>query len=131
MSRTTKRVLICEDNLALNSVVRINLERAGYQVATAYNGQEGWQILQQQEINLVITDEQMPQLSGRELCRRMRESPQHADIPVIMFTAKNLELDQDALRSELGIAETFPKPFSPTKLVEGARRVLEHRKALV
>lgn len=131
MSRATKRVLICEDNPALNHVVRINLERAGYQVVTACNGQEGWRILQQQDVDLVITDENMPQLSGRRLCELMRESPPHADIPVIMFTAKNLELDQDCLRSDLGIVETFPKPFSPSKLVEGARRVLEHRKTLV
>src|SRR5438034_5240152 len=108
-----KQVLVVEDNIALGAVVRFNLEQAGFQVALARNGREGWGLIQKRDFDLVVTDYQMPEMSGAELCEQMRQHPQYAQIPVLLLTAKGLELDLPQLREELGIFDVFLKPFSP------------------
>ncbi len=112
------RILLAEDNLALLQVTKFNLQRAGYEVVAAADGWEAWQALQQQEFDAVISDEQMPRMTGRELCEKMRASDAHRHIPIILLTAKCLELDHGRLESELGITRVLGKPFSPRQLVE-------------
>lgn len=118
MQRNTKHILVVDDNLALNGVIRFNLERAGFKVSVAPNGADAWAKLQQQRFDLVVTDYQMPELTGYELCQRMRQDDRNAEIPVVLLTAKELELDLPRLREDLGILEVFPKPFSPRELVQ-------------
>jgi len=118
------RILLAEDNLALLQVTKFNLQRAGYEVVPAADGREAWQTLQQEEFDAVITDEQMPRMTGRELCETMRASEAHRYIPVIFLTAKCLELDHSRLESELGVSRVLGKPFSPRDLVEIVGQVL-------
>ena len=113
-----KRVLVAEDNAALAAVVRFHLERAGLQVDLARNGRDAWDLLQTRDYPVVITDQQMPELSGSEICRRMRHDPRLAHVPVLMVTAKSLELEHAKLRDELGVLEVLAKPFSVVQLVE-------------
>ena len=113
-----KRVLAAEDNAALLGVVRFNLEKAGFEVQTARNGRLAWEALEQSPFDLVVTDQQMPELTGEELCRRMRSDARFVDVPVIMLTAKCLELNRAMLRDELRIFEVLSKPFSPRELVQ-------------
>ncbi len=117
MTGGAKKILVAEDNLALAGVLQFNLERAGFQVTVAKNGREAWDFAQNDLFDLVVTDHQMPELTGVELCQRMRQDERYAQTPVIMLTAKGLELDLARLRDELGVAAALPKPFSPIEVI--------------
>lgn len=119
-----RRILIAEDNIALALVVRLHLEHAGFHAVIARNGKEAWEHLQQAPFDLLVTDQQMPELSGEEVCMRLRNEPRLADLPVIMLTAKGLELEHAQLRMALGVHEVVAKPFSPRELVEKVEQVL-------
>ena len=112
-----KHILVAEDNPALLHVVRFTLEKAGFQVAVARNGRQAWEFLEEQCYDLVVTDQQMPEMTGLDLCARMRQTARHAQTPVVFLTAKGLELDSVRLKEELGVVALFPKPFSPRRLV--------------
>jgi CheY-like chemotaxis protein len=117
MSHDVKQILVAEDNPALLEIMRFTLEQAGFQVTTAVNGREASELLDAQCYDLIITDHQMPELSGWDLCVRMREDTTHAHTPVIFLTAKSLELGAARLKDELGVVATFAKPFSPRELI--------------
>jgi CheY-like chemotaxis protein len=120
----SKRILVAEDNAALALVVRFHLERAGFHVTSARNGREAWNLLQHEDFDLLITDQQMPELSGCEVCHLMRREPRLAHLPVILLTAKGLELEHNWVREELKVQVLLPKPFSPRELVEKAENCL-------
>jgi two-component system alkaline phosphatase synthesis response regulator PhoP len=124
LSQCEQRVLVAEDNAALAAVVRFHLERAGLQVDLARNGREAWNLLQDRSYAVVITDQQMPEMSGTEVCTLMRSDPRLASVPVLMLTAKSLELDSSRLREELGVRELVAKPFSVCELTETVRGCL-------
>ena len=111
-----RRVLVVEDNLALCGVVRFNLERAGFEVTQARNGREAWALLEQGDFDAVVTDFQMPEMDGGELCRLMRDYGRHQQTPVVLLTAKQLEIDLPKLEREFGVVQAFAKPFSPHEL---------------
>lgn len=117
-------VLIAEDNPAMALVVQFNLERAGFEAVVADHGEEAWELLQNRNFDLVVTDQQMPKLSGRELLERMRQQDSTRSTPVILLTAKGLEMDVRRLQEELAIAAVFLKPFSPRALVQEIRQCL-------
>ena len=115
------RVLVVEDNSALANVLRFNLVRSGFEVAVARNGREAWDNLQNSPADLIIADHQMPEMSGIELCQLIRQHEEMRHIPFILVTAKQLELDIERIRSELGITRTFSKPFSPAAIINAVR----------
>jgi CheY-like chemotaxis protein len=117
------RVLVAEDDPALRNVIRVSLQGAGFEVIACRDGQEALSRLDQQPIDMLVTDMQMPRMSGLELCEKLRSDCRHRDLPVLMLTAKGLELDIDSLRADLGVAEVMFKPFSPREL---ARSVARH-----
>jgi CheY-like chemotaxis protein len=113
------RILVAEDNPALAGVVRFNLEQAGLIVTLARNGREAWEALDRgDQIELVLTDQQMPEMNGLELCQKIREDGRFAKLPIIMLTAKGLELEVNRLRDEMGVQEVVSKPFSPRELTK-------------
>ncbi len=120
----TKRVLLCDDEIHILRAAEFKIKRAGYSVRTASDGEEAWQLLQDQIPDMVITDCQMPRLDGLGLVRRMREDPRTAGVPVLMLTAKGLELRHGDLASELGILEVVAKPFSPRELLARVDSIL-------
>jgi len=117
MTAAAKRILVAEDNSAFAAVIRFSFERAGYHVTVACNGREAWDHFQRERFDLVVTDQQMPEMTGCELAARIRQSEDHSQIPVILLTAKRWELELPRLTEELGVTSVFPKPFSPRKLV--------------
>jgi two-component system phosphate regulon response regulator PhoB len=118
MTSSGHHILVVEDNPALSRVVQLVLGKAGYRVSAACNGQEAWDFVQQNPVDLVVTDQQMPVMAGVELCRKLRNDERFAGLPVVLLTAKGLELDMPALRDELNISGAFAKPFSPAALAE-------------
>jgi len=124
MESPTAKVLIAEDNAALSRVIEFTLSKAGYQVTQAANGRIAWEHAQREQFDVVLTDQQMPEMTGIELCGRLRDSEQYANTPVVLLTAKGLELELPQLCEELGIAATFPKPFSPSQVLRTVQELL-------
>lgn len=114
-------MLVVEDNSALAHVVKFNLERSGMHVSLARNGREAWDMLANITVDLIISDHQMPEMSGLELCRLLRGDDRFRDLPFILATAKRMEIDIDGIRDELNITQTFSKPFSPAAMVSAVR----------
>ena len=121
----SKKILLCDDEVTILRAAQFKLVRAGYDVRTASDGQEGFEAIQEEMPDLLISDYQMPRLDGLGLIRRLRESEATANLPVILLTAKGLELSHEELTRELGIIRVVSKPFSPAELRELVDHALE------
>jgi len=111
------KILLVEDNVALSGVICFNLTRAGYQVTAVSNGREAIEALGRGRYDLVLSDQQMPKMTGIQLCEHIREMPDHVHTPFILLTAKCMEIDVAKLRQRLGMSAALPKPFSPSELL--------------
>ncbi len=118
MNDELKKVLIVDDNLALARVIQFAMEEAGFETVTAKNARIAYELAQETKFDLVITDQQMPEMTGLELCGHLRSMPEYVDCPINLLTAKGLELELPRLQKELGINAVFSKPFSPSALVK-------------
>ena len=117
MSERKGKILVVEDNAALSAVICFNLVRAGFEVVPATNGRAGLDLLQKGDFDLVLSDQQMPMLTGIQLCQHIRQLPGHQKTPFILLTAKCMEIDLVKLQQQLGVSAALPKPFSPSELV--------------
>jgi CheY-like chemotaxis protein len=117
--RTTAnaRILVCEDNGALSEIICFNLRRAGFEVTAVRNGQAALAALKRESFDLVLSDQQMPLMTGVQLCEAARNLPQHRHTPFILLTAKCMEIDVAMLQQTLGVTKALRKPFSPSELV--------------
>jgi two-component system, OmpR family, alkaline phosphatase synthesis response regulator PhoP len=120
---TERTILVADDESHILHVVSLKLRNAGYRVLTAHDGQEALEIAQQQRPDLLITDYHMPQLSGLELCRRLKQDQATASIPAIMLTARGYNLEP-ADTEQSGILRMLSKPFSPRHLLATVEEVL-------
>jgi len=111
------KILVCEDNSALSGVVCFNLVRAGFQVTCVSNGRLALDALEKERFDLVLSDQQMPMMTGIQLCQSLRQLPAYRRTPFILLTAKCMELDFQKLQQTLEISAALPKPFSPNELV--------------
>lgn len=117
MANGKAKILVCEDNTALSGVICFNLVRAGFQVTCVANGRLALETLQKETFDLVLSDQQMPMMTGIQLCESIRQLPAHQRTPFILLTAKCMEIDFGKLQQSLGISAALPKPFSPSELV--------------
>lgn len=117
-------ILLVEDNVALSGVICFNLTRAGYQVTAVNNGREAIEALERSRYDLVLSDQQMPKMTGIQLCEHIREMPDHVHLPFILLTAKCMEIDVAKLRQRLGMSAALPKPFSPSELLNSIEESL-------
>jgi DNA-binding response OmpR family regulator len=124
-----KRILLCDDELHILRAAEFKFKRAGYDVVCANDGQEAWEQIQECRPDIVVTDCQMPRLSGLGLAQRIRQSPATADLPVLMLSAKGFELSADQLREQFGIRHLMAKPFSPRELFARVEAVLAEQDA--
>lgn len=116
-------VLVVEDERALVELLRYNLQRAGYRVSVATDGEEALAALAEDRPDLVLLDWMLPMVSGIEICRRIRRQPATSNLPVIMLTARGEEADR--IRGlDAGADDYVGKPFSPTELLARIRAVL-------
>lgn len=118
-----RTILVADDESHILHVVSLKLKNAGYRVLTARDGQEALELAQQEKPDLLITDYHMPQLSGIELCRRLKLDPATSNIPAIMLTARGYELEP-ADTEQSGILRMLSKPFSPRHLLSTVEEVL-------
>ncbi len=116
-------ILVVEDESALVTLLRYNLEREGFRVADARDGEEALLMAREQKPDLVLLDWMLPLLSGLEVCRQMRRMPETRGVPIIMLTARGEEGDK--LRGlDSGADDYVTKPFSPSELVARIRAAL-------
>jgi two-component system phosphate regulon response regulator PhoB len=116
-------ILIVEDEQALVTLLRYNFEAAGYEVATALDGDEALMAIAERRPDLIVLDWMLPSISGLEVCRQIRRKAETRDVPVIMLTARGEEADR-VRGLDSGADDYVTKPFSPTELVARVRAVL-------
>jgi len=116
-------VLIVEDEAPLVMLLRYNLEKEGFQVCEAADGEEALVQIAERKPDVVLLDWMLPLVSGIEVCRRIRRSPETRALPVIMLTARGEE--NDRVRGlDSGADDYVVKPFSPSELVARLRAVI-------
>ncbi|EMI54579.1 response regulator [Rhodopirellula sallentina] len=112
-------ILIAEDDPVFRRLMHFTLDQEGYRVLTAPDGEQAWQRLQEGDVDLLVTDHQMPQCSGIELLHRIRTAASEGNSLVstaVLCTAKGFELDCGQLQEEFGLLAVMGKPFSPKQL---------------
>ena len=117
-----RKILACDDEAAILRLVQTNLERAGYDVATAADGREALEKLGAERPDLVILDVMMPYVDGFGILQEIRRDPATRDLPVILLTAKST--DADTLRGwQEGADSYLTKPFNPKELLAFVDRI--------
>ena len=116
-------ILIVEDELPLITLLRYNLEEAGFEVDEATNGDEALISVRERLPDLVVLDWMLPAVSGIEVCRQFRRRPETRNLPVIMLTARSEEADR-VRGLDSGADDYIAKPFSPKELIARVRAVL-------
>jgi len=123
MNMMSQKILVVEDEAPIVTLLRYNLEREGFEVLEAGDGEEAMLLAQEKNPDLILLDWMLPLLSGVEVCRQLRRAPETKAIPVIMLTARGDEGDR--IRGlNAGADDYITKPFSPSELIARIRAVL-------
>ena len=118
-----QRILICDDDPVILRLLQVNLDLEGYEVLLAHDGQEAYDVAEQEVPDLVILDIMMPRMDGLTALHRLRSQAATANIPIILLTARGLP--EDRVRGlELGADDYITKPFDITELAARVRAVL-------
>lgn len=120
---TNKKALVVDDEIHIVQVVAIKLKNNGFDVTTAENGQQALDAVKADKPDIIITDYQMPGLTGVEMVEKLRENEETKELPVIMLTARGFAIDEDK-QQELNIAACLSKPFSPREVLGCIENVL-------
>lgn len=115
-----KKVLVVDDDVKTVGLVRLYLDRDGYQVLIAYDGVEALRLARENQPDIIILDLMLPDIDGLEVCRRLRRE---SEVPIIMLTARTTDTDK-LTGLDLGADDYVTKPFSPRELVARVRAVL-------
>lgn len=116
----SKKILVVDDEAQITELITSYLEREGYQVATAADGEEALEVYRKEQPDLILLDLMLPKLNGYEVCREIRAESR---VPIIMLTARDEEPDK-IVGLELGADDYITKPFSPREVVARVRAVL-------
>lgn len=122
-STTVQQILVVDDDQSLVRVVQAYLEKAGFQVLTAYDGETALHTLRRDRPNLVVLDLMLPDRDGWDITRLVRSDPILAKTPIIMLTARADDTDK-IVGLELGADDYITKPFNPREVVARVRSVL-------
>lgn len=119
-----KKILAVDDEKHIVRLVQINLEKEGYEVATANTGREALEKVAEFQPDLIVMDVMMPEMDGLEALSRLKADPATSEIPIIMLTAK--AQDSDVFRGWQAGADLYlTKPFNPSELLTFVKRLLQ------
>ena len=121
-----RRVLVVDDEIHIVHVVAIKLRNNGYEVISAENGAEAFKMACEEKPDIIVTDFQMPVMTGLQLVEKLRKCEQTKDIPVIMLTARGFAVENES-KEKLQISEFLSKPFSPKDLLRSIEDALYQR----
>lgn len=122
------RIVVVEDEADLRDVLQLNLTAAGHEVSVAETGDGGLALVRAGKPDLVLLDLMLPDMSGLDVCRRLKSDAATREIPVVMVTAKGEEIDR-VVGFELGADDYVVKPFSTRELILRLQAVLRRRQA--
>ena len=125
-TRQTPLVLVADDDADIRALVSFRLEKAGYDVVQAADGEEALRLTRERAPDLAVLDVMMPRLTGDEVTRQIRADDATSAIPVILLTAREQEADV-ARGFEAGADDYMKKPFSPQELRARVQAILERR----
>jgi len=122
-----RRVLIVDDEEDLVKIVAFTLKHAGYDILTAYNGNEGLRAAQEEKPDLIILDLMLPKMDGYKICALLKANSKYSHIPIIIFTARAQETDKE-MSKEAGANAYISKPFEPEVLLDMVKKLLREKK---
>ena len=114
------KVLVVDDDVNIVKLIKLYLEKEGYDVITAHNGKDALELFRRDTPSIIILDIMMPEMDGNQVCREIRKV---SDVPVIMLTAKGETFDK-VLSLELGADDYMVKPFEPKELIARIKAIL-------
>lgn len=123
MEISSKTILIADDEKDLRMLVKMTLEDPAYRIVTAIDGKHALEQIRRLRPDLVILDWMMPEFTGLEVVKRLRQDPRTRNIPVVLITANDCREDQ-AEANSLGIIAYLIKPFSPLELLHLVQDIL-------
>ena len=118
-----KTILAVDDSSSLRQMVAFSLKAAGYQVVEAVDGQDGLDKAKLQNVDLVLTDQNMPRMDGIGLTKKLRDNPRFKNTPILILTTESSDQMKQAGRSA-GATGWLVKPFDPAKLIEVIKKVI-------
>jgi len=121
-----KRILLVEDEVSLSELMKIRLEANGYEVISAFDGQEALDLAKKEKPDLIILDLMLPKIDGYKVCRLLKFDSKYEKIPIIMFTARAQDSDRK-LGEEVGADAYIIKPFEPEILLSKIQEFLKSR----
>lgn len=121
-----EKILIVEDEVALSEMIKIRLEKNGYEVISAFDGVQALEMARQQNPGLIILDLMLPKIDGYKVCRMLKFDEKYKKIPIIMFTARVQESDKK-LGQEVGADAYITKPFEPEALLSKIKELLTQK----
>jgi two-component system, OmpR family, alkaline phosphatase synthesis response regulator PhoP len=119
----SKRILVADDEAHILHVVSMKLKNAGFEVITAMDGEEALELAKAEKPDMVITDLQMPIMTGLDFCKGLRMCEETKSIPAIMLTARGFDIEPEEM-SQAGISAVLAKPFSPREVLEKVNELL-------
>jgi len=125
---SAKTILVVDDESHILNVLSLKLQNAGYQVVTAADGEEGFELALQVQPDLIISDFQMPFMTGLEMCTRLRQQNKTQNTPAIMLTARGYSLTQSDL-DQTNIVGVLSKPFSPRDVLARVQELVRNNMA--
>jgi DNA-binding response OmpR family regulator len=125
MNTKPKRILLCDDEVHILRAAEIPLRHAGFDVVCASDGQAGWEEIQRQTPDILITDWHMPRLDGLGLIAKCREYPFTRQMPILMLSGRIFQPDCVELTEKYGVLAVLSKPFSFREMVRYIKQVLE------
>ena len=123
MDRETPLILVVDDESHIVHVVSLKLRNAGYEVITAEDGEEGLDVALENEPDLVVTDYQMPYMTGLEMCKALKENEVTCSTPALMLTARGFKIPQEEL-DHTNIHGVISKPFSPREILSNVQELI-------
>ena len=118
-----RSILAVDDSASMRKMVAFTLTGAGYHVVEAVDGQDAFEKAQTHSIDLVLTDQNMPNMDGLSLTRKLREHPKFKSTPILILTTESSDLMKQAGRSA-GATGWLVKPFDPGRLIEVIQKVI-------
>ena len=128
-----KKVLVADDEIHIVHVVAIKLRNNGFEVISADNGARAYELACEHQPDIIVTDLQMPVMTGLELVEKLHQNEMTKNIPVIMLTARSFTIEDDKKSDWLEsgqISEFLSKPFSPKELLENIEDILYQREVV-
>ena len=118
--------MVADDEAHIRHVLSMKLASEGFEVLTAADGEEALELCRSEHPDMLITDFQMPYLSGLDLCRQLRADEQTRGIPALMLTARGFGIGPEEM-AEGGIAAVLAKPFSPRQVLAKVKELIDRK----